>query len=144
MGGEGFTPASLRAGCATELFRRSQDLALVQWHLRHESQRTLRHYIQELPAAQVRARLSPACLRTCRDLAGGLPDIVAAAHAGLLGPVFWALPRTRPGGVPALGSAARRLRSAPARQRPPARRWARELADLGLGGLGPAWQLGRR
>ena len=55
---DGFTPASMRAGCATELFQVTRDVSVVQWQLRHENMSTLRHYIQELPLAIARAALS--------------------------------------------------------------------------------------
>ena len=54
---DGFTPASMRAGCATEPFQVTRDVYPVQWQLRHENMSTLRHYIQELPLAMARAAL---------------------------------------------------------------------------------------
>ena len=57
-GKEGFTPASLRAGAATLMYTRTRDLSRVRWFLRHQSDDTLEHYIQELPAALARGRLS--------------------------------------------------------------------------------------
>ncbi len=147
-GGTGLTCASLRAGCATELWRQTKDLSLCQWHLRHSDLRTLGHYIQELPAALVRARLPPAALRGCRRLEAALPGLVEAAHAGRLGGVFWHV---------SFLASARRVRPPPPRRtrsaepRPAAvarpcgdsrrRQWSRELSGLGLEGLGPAWQL---
>ena len=49
--------ASLRAGGATELFKRSANLAIVQYAGRWSSLRTLQHYIQEAAAAQTLVRL---------------------------------------------------------------------------------------
>ena len=64
-----FTPASLRAGCATELFlQEGRDPHPVQWHLRHKDASSLTHYIQELPAALARASLSRGQQRTVQRL----------------------------------------------------------------------------
>ena len=56
----GFTPASLRAGSATELYAQTGNLPQVQWHLRHGGLENLHNYIQELPLALARAALTPA------------------------------------------------------------------------------------
>ena len=63
---DGFTPASMRAGCATELFQVTRDVSVVQWQLRHENMSTLRHYIQDLPLAMARAALSETELAVVR------------------------------------------------------------------------------
>jgi len=83
----GFTPASLRAGCASELYLQSgRDLDHVQWHLRHGDASTLRSYIQELPLALARASLptvQAARVRRIAPLAGAL---MLRARFGLEGP----------------------------------------------------------
>ena len=56
---DGFCPASLRAGCATELYETTHDLVLVQWQLRHQDLTTLQSYVQELPMAMAQAALTP-------------------------------------------------------------------------------------
>ena len=60
----GVTPASLRAGSAVALYKATGgSLDAVQWHLRHQCRRTLSHYIQELPEALARGRLTGLTLR---------------------------------------------------------------------------------
>ena len=50
LGLSGFTPAGLRAGCATHLYMSGVELSRIAWALRHKSEATLRYYIQEMPA----------------------------------------------------------------------------------------------
>ena len=105
---DGFTPASMRAGCATELFQITRDVSLVQWQLRHENMSTLRHYIQELPLAIARAALSEtelAVVRRFSRAAGRLrEDAVAGRGPQPLVRSHWTAVRAR-----------RRARSAPPR-----------------------------
>ena len=79
---DGFTPASMRAGCATELYQATRDLVLVQWQLRHESLSTLRHYVQELPLAMARAEWSDDQLDVVRRFARAAGPLRARAIAG--------------------------------------------------------------
>ena len=53
----GLTPAGLRAGCATHLFICTQDIALVKWRGRWQSDKTLEHYLQELGSCSLLATL---------------------------------------------------------------------------------------
>ena len=53
---DGFTPGSLRAGCATALYLDGVPLDDIRWLLRHTSQKQLESYIQELPLAMNRVR----------------------------------------------------------------------------------------
>jgi hypothetical protein len=55
---EGYTPASLRAGAASAMYEAGADLDDIAWVLRHSNLQSLRSYIQELPAATRRVRLS--------------------------------------------------------------------------------------
>ena len=58
----GFTLGGLRAGGVTALFQRHGDLDMVRWRGRWDDQRTMEHYIQELPMARAFADL-PADVR---------------------------------------------------------------------------------
>ena len=61
---QGFCPAGLRAGCATELYEETHDLVLVQWQLRHGDLATLQCYVQERlrhPSPRSRSIWSPGC-----------------------------------------------------------------------------------
>ena len=79
---DGFTPASMRAGYATELFQLTRDVALVQWQLRHENLTTLRHYIQELPLAVARAALNEEQLAVVRRFSRAAGQLREDAVAG--------------------------------------------------------------
>ena len=96
---DGFTPASMRAGYATELFQLTRDVALVQWQLRHENLTTLRHYIQELPLAVARAALNEdqlAVVRRFSRAAGQLrEDAVAGRGPQPLVRSHWTVVRVR-------------------------------------------------
>ena len=54
--GDGFTPGSLRAGCATALYLDGVPLDDIRWLLRHTSQKQLESYTQELALAMNRVR----------------------------------------------------------------------------------------
>jgi len=60
---EGFVPSSLRAGGITALFQHTQDIPLVRWRGRWDGDRSMEHYLQELPYHDAFARL-PAETRT--------------------------------------------------------------------------------
>jgi hypothetical protein len=84
-GTSGLTPSSLRAGCATEMFRQTHSLSTVRWHLRHASERTLGHYIQEVPLALQRAALSPSSKAVVREFAPLFEHALAACIDGVFG-----------------------------------------------------------
>ena len=108
---DGFTPASMRAGSATEMYQQTRDLVRVQWHLRHKDIETLRHYVQELPLAMSRAALTPTQFDRVQAFARVADVMRRRALAGHeVAPLVesrWAVVRARP----------RRRRSAPARPR---------------------------
>ena len=105
---DGFTPASMRAGSATEMYQQTRDLVRVQWHLRHKDLETLRHYVQELPLAMARAALSAEQAARVQAFSRVADVMRRRAIAGReVAPLVesrWAVVRTRP----------RRRRSAPA------------------------------
>ena len=72
------TPASLRAGGATDLSIRGYSVADIQWRLRHASDKTCRHYIQEAGCALARARLTPAAQVVVRQFADTVIDRLRA------------------------------------------------------------------
>ena len=117
-GNKGFTPSSLRAGCATELYRQSGSLDVVQWHLRHSGARSLAHYIQELPRALREAKLSGQAAQRVALLAPHFDAAVADATLGVFGRGF------RGGPLP-------RRRNAMLRREAAARKKERMLSILG-------------
>ena len=56
----GYTPASLRAGGATQLYIAGVPLGDIRWQLRHASEQSVRRYVQASAAAYAQARLSGA------------------------------------------------------------------------------------
>ena len=80
----GFVPASIRAGGITWLYQQTHDLQLIRWVGRWDAERTMAHYLQELPAALAVARL-PITVRTrVSRLAKMLPAAIQHAHAARL------------------------------------------------------------
>jgi len=75
--GLGLTPASLRAGGATHLFRVTQDITAVRWRGRWTNERSLEHYLQEMAAAEVMSELAPAVRSRVLQLARAAPEQVA-------------------------------------------------------------------
>ena len=63
LGATKFSPASLRAGCATYLRQQGSSLEHIRWLLRHKSQATLESYIQGLAAAEAEVSVSRLVLR---------------------------------------------------------------------------------
>ena len=80
LGCEGpFTPGSLRTGGATWAFQEwDENLVKLCWRGRWRDVNTLWHYVQELQSLQVLQSLPPAGLSRARELAGFLPEVVAA------------------------------------------------------------------
>ena len=72
----GFTPASLRAGGATWLYTAGMPVVEIMWLLRHEAEKTARHYIQAAAAAQTYGRLSSAARSRTVELAAALPELL--------------------------------------------------------------------
>lgn len=88
-GENGFTFGTLRAGCATEIYRKTRQIDLVRWHLRHRSAQTsLENYVQELPQALARARLSVATRETVLRFAHLSDQALSDAVLGTFGPGF--------------------------------------------------------
>jgi len=85
-GDAALTPASLRAGAATEVYKQTRDLSKVRWMLRHQDEGTLEHYIQELPAALARARLCSASAAHVQLFAPHATEALAVASSGIFGP----------------------------------------------------------
>jgi hypothetical protein len=77
----GLTPASVRAGAATALYRSRESAEPVRWQLRHSSQRMTERYIQESVAALILGRLPSASRNTIAELADAAPAILAEATA---------------------------------------------------------------
>ena len=73
----GYTFGSFRAGGATALFQRTDDLSAVRWRGRWDSLRSLEHYLQELPMAENFARLPGATKRRVVRVAGLLPLLLS-------------------------------------------------------------------
>jgi integrase len=74
---DGYTPASCRAGGATWLYSAGMPPGEVQWLLRHDQEKTGRHYIQAAVAAQAAAALPPDALLRVTRLVRALPDLLA-------------------------------------------------------------------
>ena len=66
---DGIVPYGLRAGGVTEMFRRTEDIALVRWRCRWDSLQSLEHYLQEMGAAEQMGRLDPEKRQRCKRLA---------------------------------------------------------------------------
>ena len=64
----GLTPASLRAGRATELFMQGEPVDRIRFLGRWKSAQTLEHYIQEAAAFSVVLRLSPSSVVMLENL----------------------------------------------------------------------------
>lgn len=94
-GKNAFTPSSLRAGCATELYRQTNSLERVQWHLRHSGTKSLAHYIQELPRALREARLTQASAQKVALLAPLFEAALSDAVRGSFGTGFRGSPLPR-------------------------------------------------
>ena len=75
----GVTPASVRAGAATALYRSRESAEPVRWQLRHTSQRMTERYIQESVAALVLGRLPSASRHTIAQLADAAPALLSEA-----------------------------------------------------------------
>ena len=75
----GVTPASVRAGAATALYRHRESAEPVRWQLRHSSQRMTERYIQESVAALVLGRLPSAFRDTIAELADTAPALLVEA-----------------------------------------------------------------
>jgi hypothetical protein len=91
----GFTPASLRAGAASALYEANVALTDIKWFLRHNVTESgpgsLGHYIQELPAAMIRAgALPPRVLQFAECLRPALEELM---EGNLLSPVHIGAPR---------------------------------------------------
>jgi hypothetical protein len=100
-GDAGFTFGTLRAGSATEIYRRTRRIDLVRWHLRHRSaQTTLENYVQELPQALARARLSLATRSVVMSLAPLARSALEAAVCGTFGSGLRALHSPPPAALP--------------------------------------------
>jgi hypothetical protein len=68
----------LRTGAATALFEEEGgNLSAVSWRLRHASQQTLHHYIQELRAAKTLQQLSAPTLARVRQLSSLFDGVLA-------------------------------------------------------------------
>ncbi|MCX8214629.1 MAG: hypothetical protein OTJ97_09040, partial [SAR202 cluster bacterium] len=80
-----FCPSSLRAGAASDLYKRTNDLDLVRWVLRHASQGCLESYIQELPFALINARPSPATRAKVEQLQPQFIRALTEAPSGCFG-----------------------------------------------------------
>ena len=76
---EGLTPASLRAGSATALYRERDTAEPVRWRLRHGTLQMTERYIQEAVAAQALGRLPAGFRATIESLAAAAPAVLAAA-----------------------------------------------------------------
>ena len=68
IGSMGLTPASLRAGGATELFQQGVDISRLRFLGRWRSIQTLDHYVQEAAAALVLASTPPAATQLIEAL----------------------------------------------------------------------------
>ena len=114
-----FSPGSLRAGAASELYKQCADLNLIRWLLRHSSQGSLESYIQELPYALLDARPSPMTREAIASFGAAFVAALAEAPLGVFGPPRVDQPR------PARAAAPRRRR---------ARRSARDQLACSLNG----------
>ena len=80
----GYTPSSLRAGCASLLYQRNMPLDDIAWVLRHTGQRNLDSNVQELALACTRARVTPEAKAKCVRFAGNFDVVLAAKIHGHL------------------------------------------------------------
>jgi len=69
----GFVPSSLRAGGITALYQRTFNIEQVRWQGRWDGQKSMEHYVQELPYNSAFASLDPAARDRCYRLARLLP-----------------------------------------------------------------------
>lgn len=60
----GATPATLRGSGATHMYLSCEDLPRVQWRGRWSQLKTVEHYVQEVAAQTLVARLNPIAKRT--------------------------------------------------------------------------------
>jgi len=72
----GYAPASLRAGGATWLYSAGMPIGEIMWLLRHEAEKTARHYIQAAGAAMANAKLSSAAQSRLARVAEALPTLL--------------------------------------------------------------------
>ena len=89
---QGFCPAGLRAGCATELYEETHDLVLVQWQLRHADLATLQSYVQELPMAMSQASFTPEQEHRITRLSTAADLLLRRTYDGLEGSPIGAAP----------------------------------------------------
>ena len=80
----GFVPASVRAGGITWLYQQTHDLQLIRWVGRWDAERTMAHYLQELPAALAVARLPVRVRFRIGQLAKMLPAAIQHARTARL------------------------------------------------------------
>ena len=72
----GFTPASVRAGAATEIWIRTFNAGLIQRKGRWASERSLRHYLQQAAATLALQRLGTPLRSQLQQLAAQLPALL--------------------------------------------------------------------
>ena len=89
---QGFCPAGLRAGCATELYEETHDLVLVQWQLRHGDLATVQNYVQELPMAMSQASFTPEQEHRITRLSTAADLLLRRTYDGLEGSPIGAAP----------------------------------------------------
>ena len=80
----GYTPSSLRAGCASLLYQRNMPLDEIAQVLRHTGQKNLDSYVQELSLVRTCARVTPASKAKCTRLAASFDVVLAAKIYGHL------------------------------------------------------------
>ena len=80
----GYTPSSLRVGCASFLYQRNMPLDDIAWVLKHTVQKNLDSQVQELALARTRARVTPASKAKCMRFAGNFDVVLAAKIRGHL------------------------------------------------------------
>ncbi len=80
----GLIPAGLRAGGATHVLLSTQDVALVKWCGRRQTDKTLEHYLQDLGSCSLLATLGPDLrerITACASYTRSLLEMVTQATA---------------------------------------------------------------
>ena len=73
---KGFVLASLRTGGASHKFETTRDISTVAWDLRVDAVKTLEHYLQEVQASTVLAKLPQRKRDRVLTLAAAAPDAI--------------------------------------------------------------------
>ena len=76
---DGLTPASLRGGGATWLFRRCGSADVVRWRGRWQSHRSVEIYVQEVMTLEVMAALPAAARRRVELFASAAEELLSQA-----------------------------------------------------------------